>query len=56
VRLSFDTTTAAAAVKKADAVFIAVGTPLAPPGRPCRPSPYVYAAAEEIADLLDGFT
>ncbi|MES2341595.1 MAG: UDP-glucose/GDP-mannose dehydrogenase family protein [Pseudomonadota bacterium] len=53
-RLSFDTE-AAAAVKKADAVFIAVGTP-SRRGDGHADLSYVYAAAEEIADLLDGFT
>ena len=53
-RLFFDTD-AAEAVNKADAVFIAVGTP------PRRDNghadmTYVHAAAEEIAGLLDGFT
>lgn len=53
-RLSFDTE-AAAAVKKADAVFIAVGTP-SRRGDGHADLSYVYAAAEEIAGLLDGFT
>lgn len=52
-RLFFDTDAAEAV--KADAVFIAVGTP------PRRDNghadmTYVHAAAEEIAGLLDGFT
>jgi UDPglucose 6-dehydrogenase len=53
-RLSFDTE-AAASVKAADAVFIAVGTP-SRRGDGHADLSYVYAAAEEIADLLDGFT
>jgi UDPglucose 6-dehydrogenase len=42
-------------VKKADAVFIAVGTP-SRRGDGHADLSYVYAAAEEIAGLLDGFT
>ncbi|HZZ87188.1 MAG TPA: nucleotide sugar dehydrogenase, partial [Caulobacteraceae bacterium] len=53
-RLSF-TTDAAEAVKEADAVFIAVGTP-SRRGDGYADLSYVYAAAEEIAPLLDGFT
>ncbi|RYH12691.1 MAG: UDP-glucose/GDP-mannose dehydrogenase family protein [Alphaproteobacteria bacterium] len=53
-RLFFDTD-AADAVRKADAVFIAVGTP-SRRGDGHADLSYVYAAAEEIADLLDGFT
>lgn len=53
-RLSFDTE-AAEAVKKADAVFIAVGTP-SRRGDGHADLSYVYAAAEEIAELMDGFT
>ena len=53
-RLSFDTQ-AAEAVRKADAVFIAVGTP-SRRGDGHADLSYVYAAAEEIAGLLDGFT
>ena len=53
-RLSFDTE-AATAVAKADAVFIAVGTP-SRRGDGHADLSYVYAAAEEIAGLLDGFT
>jgi UDPglucose 6-dehydrogenase len=53
-RLSFDTE-AAEAVKKADAVFIAVGTP-SRRGDGHADLSYVYAAAEEIAGLMDGFT
>src|SRR6516162_5458373 len=43
------------AVREADAVFIAVGTP-SRRGDGHADLTYVYAAAEEIADLLDGFT
>jgi UDPglucose 6-dehydrogenase len=53
-RLAFDTD-AASAVAKADAVFIAVGTP-SRRGDGHADLSYVYAAAEEIAGLLDGFT
>jgi UDPglucose 6-dehydrogenase len=53
-RLSF-TTEAAEAVRAADAVFIAVGTP-SRRGDGHADLTYVYAAAEEIAGLLDGFT
>ena len=53
-RLTFDTE-AAAAVAKADAVFIAVGTP-SRRGDGHADLSYVYAAAEEIAGLLEGFT
>ena len=53
-RLFFDTD-AAEAVQKADAVFIAVGTP-SRRGDGHADLSYVYAAAEEIAGLLDGFT
>lgn len=53
-RLFFDTE-AAEAVKKADAVFIAVGTP-SRRGDGHADLSYVYAAAEEIADQIDGFT
>ncbi|HVK41759.1 MAG TPA: 2-dehydropantoate 2-reductase N-terminal domain-containing protein, partial [Phenylobacterium sp.] len=53
-RLFFDTE-AADAVKKADAVFIAVGTP-SRRGDGHADLSYVYAAAEEIAGMLDGFT
>lgn len=51
----FFTTEAAEAVKNADAVFIAVGTP-ARRGDGHADLSYVYAAAEEIAGLIDGFT
>jgi UDPglucose 6-dehydrogenase len=53
-RLFFDTQ-AAEAVQKADAVFIAVGTP-SRRGDGHADLSYVYAAAEEIAGMLDGFT
>uniref|UniRef100_UPI0026EC1DBA nucleotide sugar dehydrogenase n=1 Tax=Phenylobacterium aquaticum TaxID=1763816 RepID=UPI0026EC1DBA len=53
-RLSF-TIEAAEAVKSADAVFIAVGTP-SRRGDGHADLSYVYAAAEEIAGLIDGFT
>lgn len=53
-RLFFDTE-AAEAVRKADAVFIAVGTP-SRRGDGHADLSYVYAAAEEIADQIDGFT
>jgi UDPglucose 6-dehydrogenase len=43
------------AVREADAVFIAVGTP-SRRGDGHADLSYVYAAAEEIAPLLDGFT
>jgi UDPglucose 6-dehydrogenase len=51
----FFTTEAAEAVKQADAVFIAVGTP-SRRGDGHADLSYVYAAAEEIAGLVDGFT
>jgi len=44
-----------AAVRKADAVFIAVGTP-SRRGDGHADLSYVYAAAKEIAAALDGFT
>ena len=53
-RLSFETD-AAEAVRGADAVFIAVGTP-SRRGDGYADLSYVYAAAEEIAQLIDGFT
>ena len=53
-RLSF-ATDAAAAVSTADAVFIAVGTP-SRRGDGHADLSYVYAVAEEIAGLVDGFT
>jgi UDPglucose 6-dehydrogenase len=51
----FFTTDAAEAVRTADAVFIAVGTP-SRRGDGHADLSYVYAAAEEIAGLVDGFT
>jgi UDPglucose 6-dehydrogenase len=51
----FFTTDAAEAVRAADAVFIAVGTP-SRRGDGHADLSYVYAAAEEIAGLVDGFT
>jgi UDPglucose 6-dehydrogenase len=51
----FFTTDAAEAVRNADAVFIAVGTP-SRRGDGHADLSYVYAAAEEIAGLVDGFT
>ncbi len=53
-RLSFDTN-GAQAVADADAVFIAVGTPSRRGGGHADLT-YVYAAAEEIAGQLNGFT
>jgi len=53
-RLAFDTE-AAEAIHKADAVFIAVGTP-SRRGDGHADLSYVYAAAKEIAGLLNGFT
>jgi UDPglucose 6-dehydrogenase len=53
-RLSF-TTDLASSVKGAEAVFIAVGTPMAE-GDGHADLTYVYAAAEEIADAIDGYT
>jgi UDPglucose 6-dehydrogenase len=53
-RLSFRCD-AAAAIAEADAVFIAVGTP-SRRGDGHADLSYVHAAAEEIAQLLDGFT
>ena len=53
-RLFFDTD-AAAAVKSADTVFIAVGTP-SRRGDGHADLSFVYAVAEEIADLIEGFT
>ena len=53
-RLSF-ATTYDGTVQSADAVFIAVGTP-SRRGDGYADLSYVYAAAEEIAGLLDGFT
>ncbi len=53
-RLTFDTNISNA-VANADAVFIAVGTPTKPGGGHADLS-YVYAAAEEIAAHLAGYT
>ncbi len=53
-RLSF-TTDLAAAVKGADAVFIAVGTPTTE-GDGHADLSYVYAAAAEIAEAIDDYT
>ena len=53
-RLSFSASTAEA-VRGADAVFIAVGTP-SRRGDGHADLSYVYAAAEEIAGSLDGYT
>jgi len=53
-RLTF-TTNASEAVKNADAVFIAVGTP-SRRGDGHADLSYVYAAAEEVAAQIDGFT
>ena len=53
-RLTF-TTDLAAAVSGADAVFIAVGTPTRR-GEGHADLSYVYAAAEEVAAAIDGFT
>ena len=51
----FFTLDGAQAIKDADAVFIAVGTPTRR-GDGHADLSYVYAAAEEIAGLIDGFT
>lgn len=53
-RLDF-ATDLTAAVKEADVVFIAVGTP-SRRGDGHADLSYVYAAAEEIASVMDGFT
>ncbi|MBT4940588.1 MAG: UDP-glucose/GDP-mannose dehydrogenase family protein [Rhodospirillaceae bacterium] len=53
-RLSF-TTDLAAAVKGADAVFIAVGTP-SRRGDGHADLTYVYDAAREVAEVMDGYT
>jgi UDPglucose 6-dehydrogenase len=53
-RLDFTTDTASA-VRQAAAVFIAVGTP-SRRGDGHADLSYVYAAAEEIAQVMDGFT
>ena len=51
----FFTTEAEKAVREADAVFIAVGTP-SRRGDGHADLTYVYAAAEEVAGYIDGFT
>ena len=51
----FFTTDPTAAIREADAVFIAVGTP-SRRGDGHADLSYVYAAAEEIAGLMDGYT
>ncbi|KCZ47246.1 UDP-glucose 6-dehydrogenase [Hyphomonas sp. CY54-11-8] len=51
----FFTTDPAEAIRGADAVFIAVGTP-SRRGDGHADLSYVYGAAEEIAQLMDGFT
>ncbi|WP_426026723.1 UDP-glucose dehydrogenase family protein [Brevundimonas sp. TSRC1-1] len=51
----FFTLESADAIRNADAVFIAVGTPTRR-GDGHADLSYVYAAAEEIAGLIDGFT
>ena len=51
----FFTTEAKDAIAQADAVFIAVGTP-SRRGDGHADLSYVYGAAEEIAELMDGFT
>ena len=51
----FFTTDAKEAIRDADAVFIAVGTP-SRRGDGHADLSYVYGAAEEIAQLMDGFT
>src|SRR5690606_20342057 len=53
-RLSF-TLDGAEAIRAADAVFIAVGTP-SRRGDGHADLSFVYAAAEEIASLIEGFT
>ena len=53
-RLNFDTN-AANVIKDAEVVFIAVGTPTRR-GDGHADLSYVYAAAEEIAGLIDGYT
>ncbi|HKP80338.1 MAG TPA: UDP-glucose/GDP-mannose dehydrogenase family protein [Phenylobacterium sp.] len=53
-RLFFDTD-AAQAIREADAVFIGVGTP-SRRGDGYADLSYVYAAAEEVAGYVDGFT
>lgn len=53
-RLSFSTDMAGA-VREADAVFIAVGTP-SRRGNGHADLTYVYSAAEQVADALEGYT
>jgi len=53
-RLDFDTDLTSA-VREADVVFIAVGTP-SRRGDGHADLSYVYAAAEEVAQVMDGFT
>ncbi len=53
-RLSF-TTDPADAIRNSDAIFIAVGTP-SRRGDGHADLSYVYAAAEEVAELMNGFT
>jgi len=53
-RLTF-TTDLATSVKEADVIFIAVGTP-SRRGDGHADLSYVYAAAEEIAEAIDGYT
>lgn len=54
-RLGF-TTDLAEAVPDADAVFIAVGTPTSRRGDGYADLTYIYAAAKEIAEYLQGYT
>jgi UDPglucose 6-dehydrogenase len=54
-RLQF-TTNLAEAVPDADAVFIAVGTPTSRRGDGYADLTYIYAAAQEIAQFLKGYT
>jgi UDPglucose 6-dehydrogenase len=54
-RLRF-TTSLADAVPEAEAVFIAVGTPTSRRGDGYADLTYIYAAAKEIADFLQGYT
>jgi UDPglucose 6-dehydrogenase len=54
-RLRF-TTGLADAVPEAEAVFIAVGTPTSRRGDGYADLSYIYAAAKEVADFLEGYT
>ncbi|XOF34536.1 MAG: UDP-glucose dehydrogenase family protein [Candidatus Electrothrix sp. YB6] len=54
-RLQF-TTELADAVPEADAVFIAVGTPTSRRGDGYADLTYIYAAAKELAEFLEGYT